>query len=669
MEFHPAPHLKSKTFVGLILAQITAAFNDQAIHIAALFYASDILIRSPLARIDALSEKSLITLVTACFIAPFILFSPLAGQLADKFSKRTTLVAWKLAEVGIMSVGLAGFLLPLLPGLEWWPEHHRLRVSAVTVVAVVFLMGTHSAFFVPAKYGVMPEILEPAVLSRGNGVLEATSFVAQILGTCFGAWLYLALKVPGAGNPAEREWVIAAILLALAVLGAFASLLIARMPAAHPAHRLTFNWLTPMRRNLGVLFRSRALIVAILGIGFLAFMTLYMRQSLVYEGEMKRNLALVQAEAPDAEVASGDAQHAELRLALLLAHVGLGIGIGSILAGWLSGAKLELGLVPVGGGLLFCLLLAMAAALYLQSFGGMAAALVFVGTSAGFYVVPLYALLQHRSPKTAKGNMVATSNVVNMIFGMLSLVAFTGFTKALEVFCKVKISFQAFIDDPSLREPYAAQLDRQVVLPAALFLVAAGLTAAMFVVLGRLLPDLVFRGALWLGWTMRRRVRVEGLAHLPTAGPVMIATTARSQAEVYGLFAAADRHLHLVAAPAPGAENGRLARIARGAGWIPLDPAADQTALGGRLAAPLRAGGAVALPALDERFDPLWNALAPVASALAAPVVPAFVAIKSFSDGRQEVRVRFGEPLASGAPLELVRGALSGLAAVAEEWE
>ena len=87
-------------------------------------------------------------------------------------------------------------------------------------------MGMHSAFFVPAKYGAMPEILTPHMLSRGNGVLESLSFLAVILGTVVGGVLSYLLP--------RQEYVIGIILVALAVIGAVASLLIQRMPAANP---------------------------------------------------------------------------------------------------------------------------------------------------------------------------------------------------------------------------------------------------------------------------------------------------------------------------------------------------------------------------------------------------------------------------------------------------
>src|SRR5712692_3730918 len=195
MQFQPSETLKSRTYLGLILAQFLAAFNDQAIHIVAIFYAGDLLVRyvGHLGnwRVD---EKAIISLVTACFIAPFFFFSPLAGMLADKYSKRSILVLWKVAEVAMMAVALVGFLLPHLSGAGFADSETLAQWSALLVVSVVFLMGTHSAFFVPAKYGVMPEILQPIVLSKGNGFLEGTSFVAQIIGTACGGLLYYEWK-------------------------------------------------------------------------------------------------------------------------------------------------------------------------------------------------------------------------------------------------------------------------------------------------------------------------------------------------------------------------------------------------------------------------------------------------------------------------------------------
>ena len=172
MAFAQADTLKSRTYLGLILAQFLAAFNDQAIHAAAMFFAINK---------KSMSETQAISLMPILFYAPWALFCTLAGYLADRYSKRDSLVFWKFAEIAITLVALLGFWLGSGPMQSPWGPY--------LVLSTVFLMGTHSAFFVPAKYGAMPEILRPNLLSRGNGILESTSFLAVILGTVSGGVL------------------------------------------------------------------------------------------------------------------------------------------------------------------------------------------------------------------------------------------------------------------------------------------------------------------------------------------------------------------------------------------------------------------------------------------------------------------------------------------------
>lgn len=231
--------LLSATFLGLLLAQFTATFNDQALHIVAIFFASDLLVRLPAQ--SGIDEKSVVALVTACFILPFLIFSPLAGVLADRYSKRSIIVFWKGIETLIMLLALVALSLP-----QWFdrsdPAANMLPAwSAALAILAVFLMGLHSTFFVPAKYGVMPEILEPSSLSRGNGLLEGTSFMAQIFGTAAGGLLYAVYKsdiAPGSFVPGH-EWFIGVLLLGLAILGNGAAFLMRRLPAAAPMCRST----------------------------------------------------------------------------------------------------------------------------------------------------------------------------------------------------------------------------------------------------------------------------------------------------------------------------------------------------------------------------------------------------------------------------------------------
>src|SRR3954468_10696784 len=194
MPFQPADNLKDRSFIGLIIAQFLAGFNDQAIHAAAMFYAI---------HRGLLTEAQAISLMPLLFYAPWAIFCTTSAYFADRFSKTTAIVIWKFSEV-IISILLAlGFYL----GTEY-----DMDAGVWLVLAMVFMMGTHAAFFSPAKYGAMPEILQSNVLSKGNGVLESSTFLSNILGTVSGGLLSFVLH--------DREFAIGLILLALSVVGA-----------------------------------------------------------------------------------------------------------------------------------------------------------------------------------------------------------------------------------------------------------------------------------------------------------------------------------------------------------------------------------------------------------------------------------------------------------------
>jgi MFS family permease len=366
---HASPTLWNRTYLGLLAAQFLAAFNDQAIHAAAMFYAINT---------QTLTESQAISLMPILFYAPWALFCTLAGYLSDRFSKRATLVFWKVAEVAITGLALFGFWIGTDGGSP--------QLGAWVVLSTVFLMGTHSAFFVPAKYGVMPEILQPQLLSRGNGLLESLSFLAVILGTVTGGVMsFLFLR---------REVNIGIVLLALAVIGAVASLLIRKMPAANPTLKFPPYLYGPLYRNLKVLITSRPLSFAVIGIAFFTFIVAFMRATVYMLGE------------------SQNPRWDELKTSAVVGTVALGVGLGSPLAGWLSGKKVELGLIPLGafGMIVGC----VAAGFSLGYVPGLVASTILIGVCTGFYLVPLFTLLQHRAPKSSKGDMIATSNFINV---------------------------------------------------------------------------------------------------------------------------------------------------------------------------------------------------------------------------------------------------------------
>jgi MFS family permease len=610
MDFRPSDTLRSRTFRGLLAAQFLAAFNDQAIHIVAIFYAGDMLLQY--AKLPHFDEKNIITLVTSFFILPFFLFSTLAGMLADRYSKRNILVFWKVAEVAITALVLVGFLLPHASALGWADPRTLAIASAFIVISGVFLMGSHSAFFIPAKYGAMPEILQHSVLSRGNGYLEATSFLATIFGTVFGAGMYGQLKTTLAPDGSlislGSEWMLGLVLFGLAVVGAACSLLIERMPPAAPGRRLTWKLWGPLWANLSVLLRSRPLALSVAGIAFFACLTLFARQALLYQGEATKNYDTARAgvvaqaaaaqgllspgapaprlpqavlllrvakldtsdltysevrkatpaPAPRPSPPDGDAegdqttddggamvaaglhpnatksQKEELYLAILIALVGLGVGVGSPLAGTLSGSKVELGLVPIGT--LFLILFTMVLAFSLQRVWTTVVVLILIGIAAGFYIVPLYSLLQLRAPKDSKGNLVATSNFINVVGGLLAIGVFWLLTFALE-----RLGVQV-ASRPTLGE--LQQMKDWV--PKILFLAASLMTALMLVLLCQQLPDFLTRALLFLRSLTRYHVRVVGPNHLPSDGPVILATNCESPEGCMQVLTATDRFTRFI---------------------------------------------------------------------------------------------------------------------------
>lgn len=374
------PHgtLTSRTYLGLLVAQFLAAFNDQAIHAAAMFFAINT---------QFLSEENAISLMPILFYAPWALFGTIAGWLADRYSKRQALVIWKLSEIVIAIVFLAGL---------WLGRNGAMSIGPVLCLAAVFLMGTHSAFFVPAKYGVMPEILPPQLLSKGNGILESLSFLAVILGTVSGGVLsYLFLG---------QEVIIGYILLGLALIGALASLLIRKMPAANPDKPFPRWVYGPLADNLRQLLSTPALKLALYGIAFFTFVVAFMRAAVYMLGE------------------SQNPRWDELKTSLIVGCTAFGIGLGSPLAGWLSGRRIELRFVLLGAAGMISLLIA--AGLNIHDIPTLIFCIVGIGFFTGFYIVPLFTLLQHKAPKTSKGDMIATSNFVNVVGAIAATMLF-----------------------------------------------------------------------------------------------------------------------------------------------------------------------------------------------------------------------------------------------------
>jgi MFS family permease len=668
-----------------------------------------------------------VTIVTACFISPFFFFSPLAGVLADKFSKRAIIVFWKYAEIAITGVALVGFLLPHAAGWGWASPQTLAVLGAALVVAAVFMMGTHSAFFIPAKYGIMPEILSTSVLSRGNGLLEGTSFTANILGTAFGGFCYAALKSrildSGELEPG-KEWLIGVVLLGLAMVGTLAARFIARIPAAAPDQPLIWQPWIPLKSSFAVLRCSRPLVLATVGIAFFTFMTLFLRQTLIFQGESAkdyheyfqrrktervirdkvaeraRERAAEEAALSDDANSAGPspsgtatddfinpadvipeaspAQRAELRIAMLAALVGLGVGIGCAAAGMLSGDRIELGLVPIGAVLMFLLTLALAGAIPVgrgESEWPTRLFLILVGIAAGLYIVPLYTVLQHRAPKESKGSLVAMSNFLNVSGGLVAIGVFYFLTYAFQSLFRLNLSREdAKISFEKLSQ-YVNQLQLQLRIPPLLFLAASLITLVMMLLLCFARPDFVLRTFSWFRVPGRRRLHAVGLSNVPADGHIILATNCHGLDQWLQVLSAIDRGMRFVirdGASRNGEGNDRfLESVARGLRVLIPEPTStngrDWEKLVDNGATTLEAGSLIGL-ALDcpETKNEADLLLQELQSRVPSEVLPVYCgagptghAALHHTAWRPIVAV--GKPLPFGATPDQIRAAIHGL--------
>ncbi|KJS08791.1 MAG: hypothetical protein VR73_04440 [Gammaproteobacteria bacterium BRH_c0] len=392
--------LRSRRFLPLFVTLFLGAFNDNLFKNCLLVLA----VTAGFAGTD-MDTNTLVNLAAALFVLPFFLFSPLAGQLADKYEKSLIIRRVKLAEIVIMGLGVLAFMFSSLWGL----------------LAVLFAMGMQSTFFGPIKYAILPQHLRSDELVAGNAQVEMATFVAILLGTLFGTLL--------AGVENSLPWV-GTVLMVVAVAGWLAG---RQVPVAEPhAADLRIDW-NPAR-EMGELVKlareKRAVWHAILGISWFWLLGLaYLTQTPNFVVEVLRGDVTV--------------------IALLLCGFTVGIGIGALLCDRMSGQRVEIGLVPFGsiGLSIFGIDLYFAAAgfvaqgeagfwQFLATSGGLRILLdmVMLGMFGGFYIVPLQALIQARTAVEKRARVIACNNIFNSLFmvmagvlGMLFL-GLVGFT-------------------------------------------------------------------------------------------------------------------------------------------------------------------------------------------------------------------------------------------------
>src|SRR3981081_2314184 len=292
--------LRERRFAPFFWTQFLGARNDHVYKNALVIF-----VAFQAATLTAISSNDLVNIAAAVFIAPFMLFSATAGQLADKYEKSRLIRFIKLFEIGIMVVGAIGFY----------------RRDLVLLFLALGLMGVHSTIFGPVKYAILPQTLRSDELVGGNGLIEMGTFVAILLGEIVGG-LVIAIKPDGplyAGATA----------IAIAVAGYAVSRGIPKTPAVAPALRINWNPFTETWKNLRFAHGNRVVWLSMLGISWFWF----------YGATF-----LTQFPNFTKDVLGGDEHVATL----LLAVFSVGIGVGSLLCERMSGRKVEIGLVPFG---------------------------------------------------------------------------------------------------------------------------------------------------------------------------------------------------------------------------------------------------------------------------------------------------------------------------------
>ena len=590
--------LKQPGFFAFFCTQFLGAFNDNFLKIVVSFVALDL---------ATSGSSNYVELIAFLFILPSALFSGYAGHLADVCSKRTILVSVKICEIVIMFLALAAFFI----------GHIQFMLASV------FLMGVHSTFFSPAKYGILPEMLPESELSRGNGLLEMSTFIAIILGTSVGGAVFAVWK--------QNLPLIGVLMTVIAVLGALASVGITRVPPSGANKPLRLN---PMHEDIAGLHKlrqDRPLWLTVIGISYFWFLGALVQINILFFGKELLHLD-------------------EFHIGLLGTFLALGIGAGSLSAGRLSGDHIELGLVPVGSiAMAICLALV---GLSSQSYMYTCVSLALLGFSAGLFAVPLNATLQQRSGKEEKGQLIATNNFMNTI----------------GIFLAAGVHW--FFKDP-LRFS-----------PDTIILLTAAATLAGTLTIFYLLPDYFVRSILWLLTHTLYRIRVVGTENLPLHGPALLISNHVSFVDAFMIGASLPRFVRFMLHRDYYDLNG-LSGFFRMMHVIPISETNPRDTVRAIRDArhQLQQGHIVCIFAEGAitrvgHLLPIKRGLEKIAEVTNAPIVPVHLdrlwgSIFSFKGGRffwkrpqqfrHQVTVSFGAPLPARSSAREVRSAIAEL--------
>jgi acyl-[acyl-carrier-protein]-phospholipid O-acyltransferase/long-chain-fatty-acid--[acyl-carrier-protein] ligase len=603
----PSLPLSLKGFWKLFFVQMQGAFSDNFFKFLVILFAGR--------GVSTEVRDDRLFLILAVFTLPFILFSMAAGGLADRFAKGRVITWTKLLEIAVMLIGTLALASQSFPFM----------------LGVIFLMSVQSTIFSPAKYSSLPELLPETRLSWGNGLIGAGTFVAIIAGGVLGGFASDKL-----GN--AELWKAGLLPIGLAIVGTALSFGIPRIAAADPDKRFRINFLGELGNNLNRIRPSRVLSLSIAGSVYFWLVAALFEPTLVVYGQDLLQL-------------DDDAN------SLLRAFLAVGLGLGFALAGFLSGRKIEYGLVPLGafGLAVTSLLLAIPG----LSFVPVCVILTFLGISGGFFVVPVNALLQHLPERKDKGSVLAANGLLTSLAALLAAILFLVLKRTIGVEANV-----------------------------ILFLIGT-VTIGATVYAMTLVPDSLARLLLWgLSHTFYR-VRVQGREHLPEKGGALLVSNHLSMVDALFLIASTDRRIRFLMSR--DHYNRRWLRpIARMLKVIPiaadLRPNEMLAALGTAREAVLNgevvcvfAEGAVSR---TGQTLPFRKGMERIMKDVEAPILPVSLdnvwgSIFSFDEGKfywkmprqipYPITVSYGEPMAPDSAPQAVRSQVVALGA--EAWE
>lgn len=407
--------LGTRRFLPMFVTQFFGALNDNVYKQSLLLVITYGLINQQSASVSTLNN-----LAALLFILPYFIFSATAGQIADKYERSQLVRGIKILEIVIMLIGSAGFLL----GHLW------------LLLTALFLMGVHSTFFGPIKYAILPEILKPNELMSGNALFQSGTSIAILIGMILGGAVISA-------SDGNLFW-ISLTVVTIAVLGYISSRFVLQQNVTSPDIKIDWNF---FRTSFQTLKYAKSLPII--------FMILLGNSWYWFYG------ATYLTQIP--QLTQQNLHASENVVSLLLTFFSVGIGVGSLLCRKIGGTEVNLKMVPVGaiGLTVFAFYLAASLAFVPERSGEMLGlkdvftqgwsyyhvmlAVTLLGISGGFYIVPLYAMMQAFSPRSHRARVVAANNILNAVFMVSSAIFSIIILSIFKIDIKILFSITAIL--------------------------------------------------------------------------------------------------------------------------------------------------------------------------------------------------------------------------------